>query len=636
MHRIALSGFCLTLMAAPIAADVNLTTSRFLRTEYMCRVAMENGLKPVPAGLDHFRLSKHQGVADLYGDGTIDFFFGFSDDTFDLDRLRRANETRDTPWPIEMFFDNAERSSRNHQYSFYSPDPDFVVPDNTRFLVARTFAVQDYNGDGIDDFAVAQYGRDYPPAEPRPNELFLSGEDGYQYSVLPGGSGKGHGATAGDIDNDGDVDLVISRTEPSRIMFFENDGTGTFRLRDAAGVPSQSRDYAGTTLGLWDIDGDGYLDLITSRRSNPFDSGVALIFWGRDGFSFDPQPNVISVEGLEDTGQEYLRNGLRMPTAPHVLDFEFADFDGDGADDIVFVTEADFYRRWQITVARIEDRTTFARVVDRSAVDADFSIFWITACDLRNDGRMDLLYEHFGQHFSSIWRRDSGSNQSRMERYVWLNDGTGGFNRYLLESPVYFPPGYRDYLAANAEWLGVASEGYLPTQVYFPNVLNDLARYVHPFYEMNRTHNGVPFVMVPDIAERFPSVTLLRADGSVARANDPSQISPRVAAIIEERQRGHDLNDDSPEVDTPAGIVPSVTSTVSIGQLPAQNTPTTLSPRAQAALDAIRRGEDPYEALEGVSTANTLGVPRPSVAQPNDPAQVSDRVREIIEERRGD
>ena len=198
-------------------------------------------------------------------------------------------------------------------------------------------------------------------------------------------------------------------------MFFENDGMGNFQLRDARGVPSRSRDYAGTTVGLWDIDADGHLDLVTSRSSDPFDGGVAMVFWGHDGFSFDPEPVIIAVEGLEDTGQEYLRNGLPMPTAPHVLDFEFADFDGDGADDIAFVTEADFYRRWQITVARVEDRNIRARVVDQSAVDANFSIFWITACDLREDGRMDLVYEYFGQHFYSIWRRDTRSNQSRME-----------------------------------------------------------------------------------------------------------------------------------------------------------------------------------------------------------------------------
>ena len=635
MRLIASTCFITLLAAIPVAADINETTSRFLRTDYMCRVATENGLKPVPAGLDHFRMSVGaNGVADLYGDGTIDFFFGFSDDTFDLDRLRRANETRDEPWPLDMFFDNAERSNQNHQYSFYSPDPDFVVPDNTRFLVARTFAIQDFNGDNIDDFAVAHFGRDYPPFDGRPNELFLSGEGGYAFSVLSGGQGQNHGATAGDIDEDGDVDLIISRLEPATLLFFENDGRGRFSLRRAGGIPRQSYEIDYHTVALWDVDNDGHLDLVTSRRSDPFDGGVALIFWGRAGFAFEETPLRITTDDLEDSGEVIMRNGFPMETAPGVLDFEFGDFDGDGNTDIAMVSQSDFYRRWQLTIASFADRSVSARVVDRSAVDANFPIFWINACDFHDDGTIDLVYEHFGQHFDSIWRRDAGSNTSRMERYVWLNNGTGTFDRHLLESPVYFSAGYHEYLAANAKWLGAASEGYLPAQTYFPNVLDDRERYFHPFYDLDLPHRDVPFIMVPEIANRFPELPLMRPTGSVAQQNDPSQISPRAAAIIEAIRRGDDPNAALAETTSPPPTSTTAPPPNSSAVRPAN--PSTVSPRAQAVLDALRRGEDPRAALADKPASAAPAPTQPSVARPNDASQISDRVRAIIEARQSD
>lgn len=218
-----------------------------------------------------------------------------------------------------------------------------------------------------------------------------------------------------------------------------------------------------------------------------------------------------------------------------------------------------------------------------------------------------------------------------MERYVWLNDGAGAFDRYLLESPVYFPSGYREYLAANAEWLGVASEGYLPTQVYFPNVLDERARYLHPFYDLDLPHRSVPFIMLPEIADRFPNLELMRTTGSVAQRNDPSRISPRAAAIIEAIRRGDDAVP-AVEEETPTSE-PSPAAAPGAPAPPHTGNSSTVSPRAQAVLDAIRRGEDPRAALANAPASSVPGVNRPSVARTNDPDQVSDRVRAIIEGR---
>lgn len=532
---ILLLGFLLSGQKA--FATVNETTSRHTRTTYMCRVATENALKPVPAGLDHFRMSSgHYGVADLYGDGTIDFFFGFSDDTFSIDRIKKKNDAGDLNEPLEPFIGNRQRSFSNHQYSFYSPNQDFNIPQDTRFLIARTFAVQDFNGDGVDDFVVAQFGRDYEPWSPRAIELFLSSTQGYTYQALEGGLGQNHGAAAGDIDNDGDVDLIVSRIVPDTILFYENDGKGNFSLRQVDGVNSRSEEYSAETVALWDVDSDGNLDFLVARKSTPFDGGVALVFWGADGFSFNRKPSVIYVNDLEDSGDQIIRNGYFMRTAPGVLDFEFSDFDKDGTTDVAIVTQSNFYRQWQISIARFNDRKSSASILDRSEQHSNFSIFWITACDLQNDGDVDLVYEHFGQDYRNVWKTTVATDTSRMDKYVWINDGLGVFQRYLLESPIYFSSRYKPYLQANAEWLGVAQNGYLPSQVYFPNILDERARYLHPFYSLERPNEGIPYMMNFITHERFPSLPLVGTNGSVAKRSD-GKLSPRAQAIIDAKKK---------------------------------------------------------------------------------------------------
>jgi len=69
-----------------------------------------------------------------------------------------------------------------------------------------------------------------------------------------------NGATWGDIDNDGDLDLYISRN-----LLYLNNGNGTFaEAAGANGAAAQSsgqgvRSRFSATFG--DYDGDGYLDL---------------------------------------------------------------------------------------------------------------------------------------------------------------------------------------------------------------------------------------------------------------------------------------------------------------------------------------------------------------------------------------
>ena len=70
------------LLATQAAADINNSTSYYKQNQYYCTLATQDNVKPAPLGRDHFLLHDiHRGIADLYGDGTIDMVFGAADET---------------------------------------------------------------------------------------------------------------------------------------------------------------------------------------------------------------------------------------------------------------------------------------------------------------------------------------------------------------------------------------------------------------------------------------------------------------------------------------------------------------------------------------------------------------------------
>lgn len=131
-------------------------------------------------------------------------------------------------------------------------------------------ALFDANGDGLDDLLIGQQGG----ALGSPALLYLNGGGGDFSSVTPselpyffGPSsepGESLRTLTGDIDNDGDLDIVVSLGAPEathHIQIMINDGDGAFsdqsELRMPYIAPSATRQ-----IQLVDVNGDGYLDII--------------------------------------------------------------------------------------------------------------------------------------------------------------------------------------------------------------------------------------------------------------------------------------------------------------------------------------------------------------------------------------
>jgi hypothetical protein len=149
--------------------------------------------------------------------------------------------------------------------------------------------------------------------------LFGDGAGNFADAVYEDTGGSGAPLALGDLDSDGDLDLVTGRSGSP-------DGTLTVSLNDGSGAlgpPSDVSDPMNPfAVVLDDLDGDSDLDVVMCpHRDSGLDWGQRLAIFANDGSA-----------GL--TLATYVENPVSGPT-PAFCSMALSDIDGDGALDIV-------------------------------------------------------------------------------------------------------------------------------------------------------------------------------------------------------------------------------------------------------------------------------------------------------------
>lgn len=233
---------------------------------------------------------------------------------------------------------------------------------------ARKSIVGDFNQDTYPDIVFVGHGLDNDQASIYGEYpiVLMSTETGYEYKTYPNIEGYWHGGSAGDLDNDGDLDILLP---PSTVMVNNNgeftEGFLNFEVTDQAGA-----------LEIIDIDGDGVLEIV----------------YGSSDFADFQESWIGNTVGKIASFPVPENYGI-------VVDLDFIDLDEDGVKEIIVnrVGSPDGwvgnYTGWYLQVLKY----TNGQLIDitSSAIDQNYDYYdewieWFNVSDIDNDGDLDL------------------------------------------------------------------------------------------------------------------------------------------------------------------------------------------------------------------------------------------------------
>ncbi|PJE01524.1 MAG: hypothetical protein CK429_35370 [Mycobacterium sp.] len=266
------------------------------------------------------------------------------------------------------------------------------------------FASGDLDGDGDTDVVSANIGS-------RTISVFTQGTGGgFAGGVEYATGGTPNASVArislGDIDNDGDLDAVVANFDSSTIGVLKGRGDGTFEAATTVAVGGAQP----TNAALGDIDGDGDLDMVTAN----FDTASV---------------SVLRNDGSGDfTLEASLTSGGNNPNA-----VSLADMDADGALDIVVAN------RTSNTVAVLygSGNGSFqaAQIVGAGGRNTEH----ISVGDINGDRYLDVVTANFGSSQIGVLLGGPGRTLTASQTvfapgpvYVQLADITGDGNADIL------------------------------------------------------------------------------------------------------------------------------------------------------------------------------------------------------------
>lgn len=281
--------------------------------------------------------------------------------------------------------------------------------------VGSGIALFDFDRDGrLDVYCVQNAGPDVPREAAR-NQLFRQRTDGTFANVSSGSgldvAGRGMGAIAGDANNDGLPDLVV--TEYGATRLFQNLGGGKFQEITAAAGLDNPRWAA--PASFLDFDRDGRLDLVVGNYLDYDATQVCHDVQGRQDFCAPAAfggtitrlwRNVTPTAGAAPRFEDVTEHA-GLTRAPGVaLGILAADFTGDGWVDIFCADDGRpnrlFVNQRQGTF--VEEAVT--RGLAYNAMGRPAANMGIAYADIEGDGRGDLFITHLAEEFHSLFRQD--------------------------------------------------------------------------------------------------------------------------------------------------------------------------------------------------------------------------------------
>ena len=352
-------------------------------------------------------------TGDFNGDGFEDFVVAWALFPHTIEKDQKVNA------PINIYLN--DKSGRfKEDLSIYNSGEAPTHPFAYRLLA------EDFNDDGFDDLFAGSMGIQYRGEDysqnyinPYPHLLMLSNPDGKlvesSSNIIDDNDGKGmlcgfaHDASAGDPDNDGDIDIYACN------VLLINDGIGNFSIHPYINFNWQINNQYGNPMSslMVDLNNDDYDD---------------LVFWNFDNRQFwsDADEGYILLSNGSADIQSWKKMALpHGPFGENKNKYNHAaseDFNNDGFKDVVVaVTRDDPYYEGAYIQVLINDGTgklfdeTSSRFPNQFRADKHHGEGNIYVRDMNNDSFIDIIH--------STRDYESGYHGA----HIAINDGYGNF-----------------------------------------------------------------------------------------------------------------------------------------------------------------------------------------------------------------
>lgn len=294
----------------------------------------------------------------------------------------------------------------------YVRDQSVFTGEVPTYVHARQAVLGDFDKNGWMDVVIVGYGYDKSPFPGEKQRLLLNFNGKFTTRELPLPAGARlpftHSGAAGDIDNDGDVDLFFTSTMVNVSgIFLKNDGAANFTY-DASAFPSDITGNNYYTSVLYDLNADGYLDLVITGHDAdqntvqyPQIAVKPLVLWG----------------GV--TGRYTSANKTELPVVAQygvTNNINILDYDKDGKPDLLLTKTGDgsgslpFYQGYYVQLLKNNGGTSFTDVT--TSVVGSYRndnppkwIIWLRPHDIDNDGDTDF------------------TSEDKFDPHVWVNNG---------------------------------------------------------------------------------------------------------------------------------------------------------------------------------------------------------------------
>ncbi len=316
-------------------------------------------------------------------------------------------------------------------------------------------AFLDYDNDGWMDIYLVNSGKCdfYDPPKPLRNALYRNNRDGTFTDVTEkagvGGGGYGMGVAAGDYDGDGLADLYV--TQYGRNILYHNNGDGTFTdVTEKAGVAAPGW----SSSAVWfDYDNDGRLDLFVCQFAE-FDKSLGCGV-DKDGTHhycipriFKPRPSWLFHNNGDGTFTDVSKESGIAEHLGKAWGVVATDINNDGRMDLFVANDTVANFLFMNRGGRFEE-VGLAADVAYSAEGRARSGMGVDSADCNDDGWMDLFVANIDQEIFSLYQ----NNHDETFEDVAMQQGIGMATRWMsgwgLKFFDYDNDGNMDLMIAN-------------------------------------------------------------------------------------------------------------------------------------------------------------------------------------------